>query len=227
MEDLLEYWSREIGSNFSKVERVGRGNNSNIDILTGSDLRVVVKSFNSSDGTEENRFIAERDMLIYANRVAREFVPKLYKIDRKTKSLAMEYIECCDLEREDVPSDEEVETALEFFRVLNRSKDLAKRVITSRAREGYLCLSEHMVNVNQRIDSLSTRGLGREQSKDAEVLIAELKSQRDGLFKTIEKRLSIGHIQDRIDEDCSVISPGDFGFHNILRCKERLVFFGL
>lgn len=176
----------------------------------------MIKGFCSKPTSGHDRFKSEVEFLNYAQMVAPEFVPKLLHADELDRSVVLEYIEGERFEEGRPPSSESVDQAITFMRYLNEDQEVARQNLSCSAAEGFLRLTEHLENIDQRLKLMDVEHVPEIFKREAQQLIDASKEQLIRLQKRIEHLLSQGHCKDALDPLERCISPSDFGFHNAI-----------
>jgi hypothetical protein len=172
-----------------------------------------------------DRFRAEREFLTYADAVAPGFAPKLLDVDATQRLLVMEYL---DGARFDAGADitrEDTARAARFLGRLNADLHRARGTITLGAAEGFLKLTQHVENVDQRMDDLAYAHLPAAFHAPAQSLISAARKTWEAVKSALQNGLAAGDIADTLPDDQRCISPSDFGFHNAMRCQNGIRFF--
>ena len=216
--------SIELGDNFESITRLKGGINSLVYRCRGVHQDYVVKIYPQEGEECKIRATREISFLTHANNAAQDFVPSLIYSNRNEGYLVMEYIEESDIRGNDcLPSQSEVESALEFVNAINRD-DATRIAYKIRAAEGYQCLHEHLDNCRYRISRLTRKDLSESQRKYSDSLRRELNARLEHLGSRIYSAINTGLLVDCTKDEWSIISPGDFGFHNAIRTSDRIVF---
>jgi hypothetical protein len=208
------------GADVHVTQFPGGANNLVFGCIAG-DRKAVAKFYPQA----AERFRAEREFLTYADAVAPGFAPKLLDVDPSQRLLVMEYLEGerfnagADITREDTAR------AARFLAALNADLRRARGIITLSAAEGFLKLTQHAENVDQRISDLSHTHLPVEFHSSAQKLIDDAAKLWDQVKTELQKTLAYGTVTDALPDDQRCISPSDFGFHNAMRCASGTRFF--
>jgi hypothetical protein len=172
-----------------------------------------------------DRFRAEREFLIYADSVAPGFAPKLLDVDPAQRLLVMEHLEGTRFDAGADIAREDTARAARFLARLNADLYRARGNITVGAAEGFLKLTQHVENVDRRLDDLAYAHLPVEFHEPAQNLISVARKTWDDVKSKLQARLTTGEITDALPDNQRCISPSDFGFHNAMRCAGGIRFF--
>ena len=114
--------------------------------------------------------------------------------------------------------------ALLFLKGINSDKYTLETPIKQRAVDGFVRLSEHVDNLFSRIERFKTRHLPIESKELASELI-EATRELGKLYRSkLMSLIKSGKVQDEMNHDSSWISPGDFGFHNMIKTENKNIY---
>jgi hypothetical protein len=157
--------------------------------------------------------------------VAPEFVPQLVHSDKTSRSVVLEYIKGERFTEGTTPSQEDINQAVTFMRLLNRDLETGKDLVTDSAAEGFLRITEHLKNVDQRLERMSIDHLPANVACEARWFIEVARKRLNTLQERTEQLLSQGRCPDALDPREQSVSPSDFGFHNAIRHPKGVRFF--
>jgi hypothetical protein len=223
--DFALEWCYRLGANPASLEPLLGGINNHVFRLNSGSRSFVLKTFPENRASRDKRFKAEVEFLRYAGAVAPRFVPQLLYADEAQFSMVLEYLEGDRFQEGTHPSPGDIDHAIQFMRLLNDDLTLARTFITVSAADGFLLLSEHLLNIRQRINSMSTEHLPQEFRAWAGSILGELWNLLECLQSETDRRISQGFCEDALHPQLRCISPSDFGFHNAIRTSEGLKFF--
>ena len=185
----------------------------------------MIKGFAPKPTSGHDRFRAEVEFLTYANVVAPEFVPELLHGDEVSRSVVLEHLEGKGFQEGHSPSKDSVDQAIAFMRRLNEDQAAARQYLSSSAAEGFLRLTEHLENINQRLRLMDVEHIPDVCKGEAHRLIGAARTRLSILQDRTEHLLSQGHCADALDPQERCVSPSDFGFHNAIRTTSGVKFF--
>ena len=185
----------------------------------------MIKGFSSKPKSGHDRFRAEVEFLNYAQMVASQFVPKLLHADEVGRSVVLEYIEGERFGEGRPPSRKSVDQAITFMRYLNEDREIAREYVSGNAAEGFLRLTEHLENIDQRIGLMGVEHLPDRSKGEAQQLIEAARTRLSTLQDRTEHLLSQGLCADALDPLERCVSPSDFGFHNAIRTCTGVKFY--
>lgn len=223
--DFALEWCRRLGANPDSLESLQGGINNQVFICKAGQQRFVLKGYQEGLESGHDRFRAEVEFLNYARVVAPEFVPHLVHSDETSRSVVLEYIEGERFTEGTTPSQEDINQAVTFMRLLNRDLETGKDLVTDSAAEGFLRITEHLQNIEQRLDKMGTNHLPSHLRPEAKNLIESGRKRLKNLEDNALKLLAQGYCQDLLDAEVRCLSPSDFGFHNAIRIADGIKFF--
>jgi hypothetical protein len=214
--EIRAWGQKQFGASDAAITPQSGGANNQVYLWENATGRAIVKLYGPPTQGMPDRFIAEAEFLEYANTVAEDFVPQLLNSDSDLRVVAMEYIEGGNFDGNARPTLADIQRASEFLRLLNSDHSTARQLITNHAADGFLRLTEHAQNTEQRIDSLASDHLPQAFQKPSNALISNVKQSWVGVSRKLTGALSEGTIVDELDEKYCCLSPSDFGFHNAI-----------
>jgi len=218
-------WCHKLGACPDTLEPLQGGINNQVFRCMAGGRRFALKGYAAHRAGEHDRFKAEQEFLNYARMVAPEFVPQLLDTDVASRSLVLESLEGDGFQEGTHPSEKDIERALIFMRRLNEDNDLAKQYLNNSAADGFLRLTEHLRNIEQRISKMSVEHLPANFRAKAEGLIKCVSRELDYLQESTAQLIAKGYCEDVLDPINRCVSPSDFGFHNAIRTPQGIKFF--
>ena len=167
---------------------------------------------------------AEVQFLRYASYVAPGFTPTLIHADLDHRCVVLENIVGKPFPVGEPPDSQAVYAAVEFMQLLNRNQLLAKQSIQIDAAEGFLGLTEHLTNVQERLDALTCAHVEKESKDKAKMLLNYVRTELADIVDKTHESINKGVISDFINIDKRCISPSDFGFHNAINTANGVRF---
>jgi len=190
-----------------------------------TDHRFVLKGYAAHRAGEHDRFTAEVEFLSYARAVAPGFVPQFLGSDKTSRSLVLESLDGEGFQEGTHPSKDDIQRAVIFMRCLNEDLELAKRHVNGRAADGFLRITDHLQNIEQRVSKMSVEHLPASYRAKAEELIKCITRELDHLQESTAQLIAKGNCEDVLDPIERCLSPSDFGFHNAIRTPQGIKFF--
>jgi len=218
-------WCHKLGACPDTLEPLQGGINNQVFRCEAAGHKFVLKGYAAHRTGEHDRFKAELEFLNYARVVAPEFVPQLLGSDAASRCLVLESLEGDGFQEGTNPSEDDIDCAANFLRCLNGDLELAKRHVKGSAADGFLRLTEHLQNVEQRISKMGAEHLPANFGAKAEGLIKCVRRKLDYLQESTAQLIAKGNCEDALDPINRCVSPSDFGFHNAIRTPHGIKFF--
>lgn len=194
------------------------GKNNRVYLLKTGHQKYLLKKYFSHPRDPRDRLNTEFAFSSFAWNSGIRQIPKPLAIDTSCRCALYEFIEGRAFQKGEV-QEEHVNTAMDFLRDLNRSKDSFEANRIMRASEACFTIEDHIKCVEKRIKKLKTIPLLSDISKRTHKFIEKKlavfwnETRASILLKADSTGLPIDQIIDR-DEQC--LSPSDFGFHNAI-----------
>lgn len=167
---------------------------------------------------------AEVEFLKYSAQVAPYFTPRLFEVDVDRRCVILEYLEGDCFPRGTVPSKTSVSYAVQFFRQLNSDQKAARQFISQDAAEGFKNLSEHLLNIKQRLSGMGCDHIPESFRPQAKKLLAWIHNKYYTTSRITLDLIANEQLNDAMQPNDQCISPSDFGFHNAIFTREKIVF---
>ncbi len=218
-------WCRKLGASHDTLESLRGGINNQVFRCKVGKHRFVLKGYPEHRVGEHDRFKAEVGLLNYARAVAPEFVPEVLGSDEASRSLVLESLEGEGFKEGTHPTEEDIDRALSFMQHLNADLDVAKQHVAGNAADGFFKLTEHLLNVEQRVSKMSLDHLVANTKAKAGELIRRISLRLERLQESTATMITKGQCEDALGFSARCVSPSDFGFHNSIRTPKGIKFF--
>jgi hypothetical protein len=219
------HWARELGAKEESLIQLKGGINNRVYRCGIGNAKWVIKGYSAIEEGQRDRMQAEVEFLTYAAEVSPKYVPHLIYVDYEHRCVVLGHIEGKTFLEGEVPSPEDIEAAVDFFRLLNSAGKVEKQHIQLDAAEGFLQLTDHIENVRDRLSKMSTDHLPPEAKKPAVELLQWVQDAADRVSNLVAEAITKGTVANCINPEQRCISPSDFGFHNAIRTKFGVQFF--
>jgi hypothetical protein len=221
---FARHWARELGSKEISLVRLQGGINNRV-YRCGDRRFWVIKGYEPLKPGLRDRMQAEVEFLQYAAQVAPGFTPGLIHVDDDLRCVVLEYLEGELFPEGSPPPESAVRCAVDFFGQLNSDHTAARQFIRQVAADGFLSLSEHLENIQQRLAGMGCEHLPAQIKPQAEKLLASMRTQFETTSEITAHQIASGKLNDAIQPDDCCISPSDFGFHNAISSTVGVKFF--
>ena len=222
--EFATHWAKELNCNADSLVSLQGGINNYVFRCGNRESYWVIKGYLTSKVGQRNRMQAEVEFLRYANLVAPGTVPELLAVDDKRNCVVLEHLEGEIFTEGMPPNQAAVTSAVNFFRQLNANHSKARHYISMDAAEGFLSLSEHLKNIQNRLDDMQCDHIPAMSKPQAERLLNSMRNKYETIFKITERKISSGEVNDAINPEERCISPSDFGFHNAISTTTGIKF---
>jgi len=216
-------WAQRLGCNTKEITELRGGINNHVYRIGGKD-GFVVKRYPTPPAGSRDRMYTEIEFLSYSNEAATGYTPELVLADTDKRCLVMRFVEGEIFEPDMKPSQNDIERAIEFVKCLNADKSKAYQNINTRAAEGFDSINEHITNIANRIMRMQCNHIRIEERGTAVRLLERLKSDYSYAWNILGGHVERKAIRNKIEAKQLCLSPGDFGFHNAIRCASGTKF---
>ena len=223
--EFATHWAKELGTSEKSLVQLQGGINNRVFCCGEGPNQWVIKGYLPLELNQRDRMQAEVDFLRYSAQVAPGYTPGLIHSDPELRCVVLEHLDGKPFPKGVTPPEEAINTAVEFFRRLNAEPVNARRAIHMDAAEGFLGLTEHLNNVDKRLESMECNHIPVEARQQAKRLLAILQSELERISELTVNQISSGEIVDAISLDSRCVSPSDFGFHNAIQTLTGVRFF--
>lgn len=221
---FARYWARELGTSEKSLMQFQGGINNRVFRCGEEPNQWVIKGYSPLEPDQRDRMQAEVDFLNYATQVAPGFTPELIQTDPEQRCIVLENLKGTRYLEGIEPHKDDVDAAVNFLRLLNADPKSARKAIVIEAAEGFLSLSQHLLNLQERLEKLECGQLHEKARFRAENILKKLKNQLDNLQGVTENLIEKGVVRNQISPNERWISPSDYGFHNAIRTQAGVKF---
>lgn len=218
-------WCYRLGASPRSLEPLKGGINNRVFRCRVGRRWFVLKGYAAGSEAGHDRFKAEVEFLNYAQLVAADFVPRLLYSDDVSRSVVLENLEGEIFRDGEHPREEDISQAIALILRLNADLLFAREYVSQTAAEGFLRLTEHLQNIDQRLKKMTSEHLPMDVRGDAERFIELGSIEFERLQECTEQLIAQGYMEDALDSKERCISPSDFGFHNAIRILGKVQFF--
>ena len=117
-----------------------------------------------------------------------------------------------------------LEQAYKFFGMINSHDSNISTSIHHFASDGYLCLSDHINSIKNRLKSLQSDSTIFSLNPCLSTIIGSISDDFNKVSSNIEQAINTGVVADRLPDEYTCISPSDFGFHNAIKVNNKIKF---
>ena len=222
--EFVSFWANQLRCDVDTIRKLSGGINSNVYCCSNQEGQWVIKSYATHQSTQSIRMKAEVDFLEYASKVAPGYTPKVRYQDAYRNCIVMEMLDGEPFKPSEVVSEQVAEEGLRFLRKLNSDRSVARQNIHFQAAEGYLRISDHIVNTQARLSRLRVSHISSQTQGKARELVSYTNEALRRAREQFDEFRQKGIVRNRISEDLLYVSPSDFGFHNAIRSNDVVYF---
>ena len=222
-EQFVKICSNILGQNYT-TSRLAGGINNPTYLIRNESTRFVLKKITTAPTPIFDRYLAEKQFLHLTNKIGDINTPKLIDCYDTDRILILEYLgpdENIDIIKIDC---QRINDCIKFIHRLNSKIELSKEIVKQRAADCYLDLSGHIENINSRVINFDVLHLSDEYKNNASELLFLLNKNWLKLKENTLKFIEINPEKNSIDKSFLIVSPSDFGFHNVIVSKRTNYF---
>lgn len=217
-EQFIKISSKILGQKYDARKLTGGINNPTY-LINNKEARFVLKKIKTAPTPTFDRYLAEKQFLHLTNTIGVLNTPKLIDFYDSERILILEYIEPDNnLELKNV-NVQQINACIKFLHEVNSKKELSINLVEQRAAESYLDLNGHLDNINSRILNFNTHHLSDDNKNNANELLILLNNKWEILKDETLNFIEMNPNKNNIDKSFLIISPSDFGFHNVVISK--------
>jgi hypothetical protein len=218
-------WAKELGASDESIVRLSGGINNYVYRVDARCQSYVLKHYPPLELNARDRMKAEVEFLQYAREVAAQFVPQVIDVNSERRVVTLEYIRGKTFPDGALLTHTQIREAVYFFNAINKEQDKARSKISMDAADGFLNLSEHLLNVDKRLSMLTTSHLPKGLINRSTSLINRINTEYNLIKEQLVVAINRGKVRDSIERKDLCISPSDFGFHNAIQTEKGVKFF--
>ncbi len=207
---VTEFVHGILGTSNVEISDFQAGGNNRLLLVKRQTEKLVAKRYFQHGQDAGKRQTAEWAFLKHADRLGMTNVPRPIGIDLQNSITVMSMLEGEKISGS--PTEQQIIQAGEFISQLNAEKPISDKDIPAAAESGFSCQmhSELLENRLQRLtDSLDKQ----DEFPEFSDLLSEMKSTYTQWKATTEKAEDFERV---LSSEEQILSPSDFGFHNIL-----------
>ena len=198
------------------------GKNNNLSYINFNNNLVIKKKYAKNFITRYSRCHTEFFFLNTLRKNKIFNIPNILFYDKKNLSLIFEIIKGKKIRK---VSRNDIKECLKFLKKIN-SKKVKKHFINfQKASDSCLSYEEHIKCVEKRIINLLKTKLQSNSSLKIKKFLKKILFKKFLELKdTLEKKYSKKILKKKLSKNEIIVSPSDFGFHNIIKDNKKLFF---
>jgi hypothetical protein len=222
--EFARHWARELGASEASLVQLQGGINNRVYVCGKGVERHVIKGYSEAILGQRDRMRAEVEFLCYSARVAPHYVPRLMQVDPERRCVVLEHLDGRTYPGDSTPAPSDIDAAVAFFRALNADPAAARQWVHLGAAEGFLRLTDHVANVQNRIATMGTDHVPLVAQTHAKELLSQVRAACTLVAENVERAIRSGCVTDAIEASQRCVSASDFGFHNAIRTAAGVKF---
>jgi hypothetical protein len=219
----LKYLCNKFGITDPFVfEPIRSGRNSQVHKISNSNGNWIIKNYFQKTADRRDRMGTEFGFLSYLKNLGSTLVAAPIGIDRELNCALYSYISG---ERPVTVKNEHISQAAEFIKTINLNRNKLDAMALPMASEACTSWQAHLDLAESRINSLLAGQPQNTVDVEAQQFVRDhLQPFWHHLKTSINRTNSTISFELPLPMESWIISPSDFGFHNVLEAKEKLFF---
>ena len=166
---------------------------------------------------------AETIFLNYVCQKLGTSVPRIIHVFEKYNVLLLEYVEGKKFSNDCFISNGDFRKVADFYYAINDNSEPYRHHFKM-AIEGYSDVYRHILNIDNRLSACELSHLPKRFQLEYSKVLQNVKLEWDRLKHRIQGSIESGRIENPFCTSQLQISPGDFGFHNVVKTVKGLCF---
>jgi len=204
------------------ISRIRKGRNNKVFLFKKKKEKMIIKKYKSNFSTEYSRFLTEKIFLEFLKKKKINNVPKIIFFDEKKKIIYLTFIDGKPIRR---VQKNHLISCLKFLKKIN-FKTTYNNFKFQNASDACLSIDDHIKTCQVRISKLFKKH--KNNNKIDKKILSFLKIEITPSFEKINievnKKFSKAKMKKKLNKNSLILSPSDFGFHNIIYNKNKLFF---
>ena len=205
------------------ITKIKKGRNNEVFLYKEKKQKIIIKKYKFFFTTRYDRFSTEKFFLEFLNKKKIRNVPKLIYSDTKEKINFLSYIDGRKVKK---VKKYQLKSCLQFIKKINY-RTVYKNFRFQKAADSCLSIHDHVQSCKTRITKLIKKNTNNKNIENRKIL-SFLEKEIEPAFKKInleiDKKFSRSDKIKKINYKNMILSPSDFGFHNIIEKKNKLYF---
>jgi len=207
-----------------KIEIIGSGRNNLVSKIYYKKKIYIYKKYinKKGNGINYSRYNSETSFINFLRKKKIKNLPYIIATNPKTQENIFNYINGSKINK---ITKKDILQCIHFIKTIN--KDSLKKNFTNfkKATEACVSIDEHIRTADKRILMLSRFPKDYGIYKDAKFFVNNtLKKKLNEIKKNIFKSFSKKEIRKKLNKKNLILSPSDFGFHNVIKKNRKLYF---
>ncbi len=208
-----------------RIETIKSGKNNFVGKIFYKNKLCIYKKYlkNNKTGIHYSRYKSETSFLNFLRKKNIKNLPSILSSNALNQENIFNYI---DGKKVNNVGKKDIQQCINFIRKINFNSSKKKFLYKQKATEACLSLKDHIDTAEKRIFMLSRFSKNYGLYKKAKLFVRnELKNSFKKRMIKINKLFSKKEILRKLKPNELILSPSDFGFHNIIKKNDKLYFF--
>ncbi len=207
-----------------RIKLIDSGKNNLVVKFNYKNKDFIYKKYLKKKNYEINysRYKSETLFINYLRKKNIKNLPSIIKTNKKTEENIFGYIDGKKIKK---ISKNDILQCINFIKNINKKKT-KNSINFKKATEACISIKDHIETAEKRISLLSKYPKNYGIYKKAKYFVSRtLKQKMNEVKKEIVKLYSYREIEKKLNKQDLILSPSDFGFHNVIKKNNKLFFF--
>ena len=208
-----------------KIQTIVSGKNNLVRKVYFKNKKYIYKKYikNNTNGIKYSRYNSETSFIKFLRKKNIKNLPSIIKTNPKTQENLFNFIEGKKIEK---ITKKDILQCINFIKKINKNIFDNRVTKYKKATEACLSIDSHIETAQRRIKMLSiTRGKNGIYKKAAFFVKKTLQKKLVEIKKIVFKTYSKKDAAKKLEKKKLILSPSDFGFHNVIKKNSKLFFF--
>lgn len=205
------------------IVKIKEGRNNEVYLLKEKKRKFIFKKYKSIYETKYTRFSTEKIFIEFLKKKKIRNIPKIIFSNKKEKIIHFNFIKGSKIKK---AQKKHLNKCLVFLKKINH-KTSYKKFKFQNASDACLSIESHIQTCESRLSKLIVKYRNYSSLNDKKIF-KFLKNSIIPEFKKVKLRInnlfSKYQIVKKLDKEEMILSPSDFGFHNIILTNKELFF---
>ena len=205
------------------ISKIKEGRNNKVYLCKEKNNKFIIKKFKNYFETKYDRYFTEKTFIEYLKKKKINNIPYIIGVNKKEKILYLKYISGKKIKR---PKKNHLNECLKFLKKINH-KTTHKNFHFQNASDACLCVGDHINACERRINKLRNK-YNYKKDYESKKIYKFLKNKIIPEFKIIKSNIKYSfaksQIKKKLNDNQLILSPSDFGFHNIITKNDKMYF---
>ena len=205
------------------ISKIKEGRNNFVYLYKEKNNKFIIKKFKNYFYTKYDRYFTEKIFIEYLKKKRIKNIPNILGSNKKKRIIYFSYIDGKQIIR---PKKDHLNKCLTFLKQINY-KTTYKNFKFQKASDACLSIKDHINTCESRINKLIIK-YNYKKNNESKKIYNFLKRQIIPEFKIIKSNIknsfTKSQIKKKLNNNKLILSPSDFGFHNIITQDNQIYF---